>query len=1118
MAVGAIVLVAVLLPTIWAPAVESGRAGFAPLPRSGVPPHSGVGAPADRSLLDREDASTTGRLPYAPEPGVPLPLTGNSTFLGQLFGIPYAGGPPTPIANDTVTILDIDRTTVLASTLTNASGAYSVSIGRTGEFYVNSAPTGPWGGGWPASPAALSPTDFATFGQVSVNLFAYPRISYDNATFDLPGWNNLSTYLDNGNGNTSATYIQQPVLSWVQDGVYYINASDDLVFYSFANRTVTFLHSWLMLYTNLMSYAGWQNEFFLTQDGQYAYGAGCLGRCSSSALVTFFAVNLTTDQSFEHTFETFNVTYTVSNAQVNMVGVDGNASTAVLITDTGGLHMWNVWNDTEWVGGRLTYFEANNVYWVPYLNSFINFQAEGSRGDHLEQWRLTLDGSFVQTFSGQWYTGAFDANGVNGLYLNVTSHLLWTGVDYHGGIQTFAYNWSSNGTLDDEVYFYQSPANDSKYPNPVLIPQISSDEHRFTVVSSGPAFQTAWWPYGGNDSFVVDPVPGQIAFYSSNVSVDHLDNATYYPTQAYAHSYSLDGQFFNTSRLVTYYSYDCASNFNKNTTCPVAGSSPGTVPGTLYYVWRTGQSEFPTPTTNGQAETSAPPEPVLSLAKGADWINVSWNESESPIVNFTVLWGTNATNLSHSESVFAQNSSMNETGLLPGHTYYFRVSALNLHSEDAGASIHGTLAPNPALPTDLRTAAVNATNVTLVWTNPYETLLNDTVYVGSTCGPWTSVDSIGVTTRFLVANLSPLTHYCFAVAAWNSSGETSLSTPAVATTSGFPQAPTGLRVLPETTTSALLLWVNPPGGVVNVTIYLGLSCGNWSSEISAGAVTQYFLAGLHPNTVYCTTVGAWNDSGEGTRTLPIPLHTVPLVPSEATNLTIAAVNSTAVTLMWVLPAETADSGFQNVSLYRGAQCDQWTTVTSLGGVVNSWRVGGLAPFSTYVWAVAVWNGSGEGSLSECVSATTLADSNGVPHGTITNLTLVAIAPSSATLGWTYEPSPAAEGGENASYFVVFVGSSCATPAFSPVVHGSPTTVTGLLPATEYCFSVTAFFGDGTTVSGTSVSDQTPGLTTLTQGNPFPATPSLWVLGGLAAVVVALVAVERLLNRRRVRRT
>jgi hypothetical protein len=1105
-------------PTIPASAVESLGGGLASAPRSATRAHTPSSGPVDRALLNREDASTAGRIRGSPEPGVALPLTGNSTFLGQVFGIPYAGGPPTPIPNDTVNIVGIDRTTVLASNLTNASGAYSVSIGRTGEFYVSSAPTGPWGGGSPASPSALSPTDFSAFGQADVNLFAYPRISYDNATFDLPGWNNLSTYLDNGNGNTSLTYVQQPVLSWVQDGVYYINASNDLVFYSFANRSVTFLHSWLMLYTNLMSYAGWQNEFFLTQDGQYAYGAGCLSRCSSSALVTFFAVNLTTDQSFEHTFETFNATYTASNAQVNMVGVDGNASTAVLITDTGGLHMWNLWNETEWVGGRLTYFEANNVYWVPYLNSFVNFQAEGSRGDHLEQWRLTADGSFDQTFSGQWYTGAFVANGVNGLYLNVTSHLLWTGVDYHGGIQTFAYNWTSNGTLDDEVYFYQTPANGSKYPNPVLIPQISSDEHRFTVVSSGPAFQTAWWPYGGNDSFVVDPVPGHIAYYSSNVSVDHLDNSTYYPTQAYAHSFSLDGQFFNTSRLVTYYSYDCASNFNRNTTCPVAGSSPGTVSGTLYYVWRTGQSELPNPATNGQAETSAPPDPVLALAKGADWINVSWTEPESPILNYTVLWGTNATNLSISESVFAQNSSFNATGLLPGHTYYFRISALNLHSEDAGSSIHATLAPNPALPTDLRPTSVNATNVTLVWTNPLETLLNDTVYVGPSCGAWTSADSVGVATRFLVTALSPVTHYCFSVAAWNSTGETSLSTPTVVTTSGFPQPPTGLRVLPETITSVLVIWSNPPGPVVNVTIYLGTSCGNWTSEISAGAVTQYFLAGLHPNTAYCVTVGAWNESGEGGRSLPIPLHPVPLVPSEPTNLTASAVNSSAATLTWDLPAETPSSGFQNVSLYRGAECDEWTTVTSLGGVVDSWRVAGLAPFSAYVWAVAVWNVSGEGSLSDCASAMTLADSNGIPHGAVTNTTVLAIAPSSARLGWTYEPSPPVEGGENASYFVVLVGTSCATPLVSQVAHGSRATVAGLLPATEYCFTVTAFFGDGTSASGAAVSDQTPGLTTLTQGDPFPAVPSLWVLGGLAAAVVSLVAVERLTSRKRVGRT
>ena len=594
------------------------------------------------------------------------------------------------------------------------------------------------------------------------------------------------------------------------------------------------------------------------------------------------------------------------------------------------------------VGTKLTYFEANNAYWVPFLNSFVNFQAEGARGDHLEQWTLTPNGTFVPVFRGQWYTGGFVANGVNGLFLNLTAHLLWAGVDYQGGIQTFAYNWSANGTLDAERYFYESPANVSKYPNPRIVPQVSSDEHRFTVVGSGPAFQTAWWPYGGNESFAVDPTPGHIVFYSSNVSVDHLDNSSYYPTQAYAHWYSLDGQYFDTSRLISYYSYDCLDNFVHVTTCPVAGTSPGTVAGTVYYVWKTGLPEAANPTTNGQAQVGPPPEPVVRTTEGVDWVNVSWTDSETPLLNLTLSWGSSPGSWPFSTSLTSSNRSFNVTGLHPATFYEFRVVALNLHSADAGTIVNLTLKSDPDVPTDLRTVGVNATNASVAWTNPPDSLVNTTVYVGLTCGTWTQRNSAGVVAGYRIRGLAPQTRYCVEVGAWNVTGESPRSDALSVLTAGVPMAATNLVAIPLNDATIALSWSNPPGSLVNVTVFDGLECGAWTHGQSVGVVAEYLATGLLPDTTYCFSIQAWNASGAGPLSAPIRATPLRAPPDAPTELEVAAVSAYGENLTWVLPTGLRDTDLLNTSLYEGASCGNWSSVTDLGQVADAWQVTGLS--------------------------------------------------------------------------------------------------------------------------------------------------------------------------------
>ena len=196
---------------------------------------------------------------------------------------------------------------------------------------------------------------------------------YGNTTVELPGFECYGEYQNKPGG---ANDCQTPILSWTQDGVYYVNATSVRVFYSFANSTVYGIHPWTMLWQRFPSYDMIPNELFITQDGTYVYSWGTLTK--NSTTITGEAVNVSTDRIFEHNFTGVNTSNYTTNGQISMIGFDGNDSWMSLIEASAHILAYNIWSGVQSHGPVLGFFEANNVYWMPYLNAYVNVEAQGS--------------------------------------------------------------------------------------------------------------------------------------------------------------------------------------------------------------------------------------------------------------------------------------------------------------------------------------------------------------------------------------------------------------------------------------------------------------------------------------------------------------------------------------------------------------------------------------------------------------------------------------------------------------------------------------------------------------------------------------------------------------------
>ncbi|HYK92953.1 MAG TPA: fibronectin type III domain-containing protein [Thermoplasmata archaeon] len=626
---------------------------------------------------------STREVPYS---GSSYWINGTVTAASAARG-PVAGVAVTVVGRPCSGIASVATCPYVAANTTNSSGFYSVLV-PPGYYFVYANNTTSWGGDWSAVTVTSS--------DLTVNLLGYPWITFGNATFVLPDWNNLSRYASNCNAQGpcgSGVYgTQCPLLSWTDDGVYYVNATGRLVHFWFSNQTVQDVGYWRYLYDDLMDYQGIENTDWITEDGSYVYEFGCSSDCSSATHPSLFAINTTTGRTFNHTFLSVPISALTSNTQLNLIGEDGNSSVAVLMGDGSSLVGYNLWNNTEWNLGTLSYFEANNNYWIPQYNSFFNIEADGSSGDHIQQLRLEgpapgtrLVPVYTTTFASQ-----FTVNGVNGMYTNVTAHTLVVSELMGGGpVLTQRFNLDRSGQLTGSYLTYADQTF-GHWPDDSVPPNTWSSEHRPTVVSDGPMFNGIWNGLFDNNSWLFEPSSGR--FLESNLTYD-LPGYGSTLRESSQNPAAVEGLFSNTSYSIISESVNCRHN---GTTCPIRGTAGGTVAGTIWWSWKSGLPEFPFPTGLAGAETLPPSPVILTVRPNDTTVALSWIVPASDanrVVNYTLFWGVAGGPFTNVVDLWGQNRSETVGGLLPQTAYSFCLEAWNLHWHNACAPVNVTTTP-----------------------------------------------------------------------------------------------------------------------------------------------------------------------------------------------------------------------------------------------------------------------------------------------------------------------------------------------------------------------------------------------------------------------------------------
>ena len=418
------------------------------------------------------------------------------------------------------------------------------------------------------------------------------------------------------------------------------------------------------------------------------------------------------------------------------------------------------------------------------------------------------------------------------------------------------------------------------------------------------------------------------------------------------------------------------------------------------------------------------------------------------------------------------------TGLAPGSTRYYRVSAINSAGVGPASNVaDATTNPvRPGAPTNLEATAAGETRIDLAWDAPaYDggaEISGYRVEMSQNNGQsWTILQgSTGSgATIWSHTDLEPATSLLYRVRAINRAGIGPASIPAGATTDAAPpDAPTDLTATARGTSQIDLEWTAPEysGGVplTGYRIEVSKDGGSrWETLEAEVPLTpaRYSHKGLDPATTRHYRVSAINTAdlvGDPSETAFAT--TDARAPDPPTNLTAVADGTSRIDLTWTAPGYDGGAAVTayriEVSVDRGLV---WRDlVANTGGTRTTYAHTGLAPASTRHYRVSAINRVGAGDPSNEAHATTDATVPDAP----TALTATAEDHQRIDLDWD---APRFDGGAGISGYRIEVSENAGSTWTDLVANtGSASTAyshEGLMPASTRHYRVSAINRVGT---------------------------------------------------------
>ena len=515
----------------------------------------------------------------------------------------------------------------------------------------------------------------------------------------------------------------------------------------------------------------------------------------------------------------------------------------------------------------------------------------------------------------------------------------------------------------------------------------------------------------------------------------------------------------------------------------------------------TGSASTPAHATTASATAPDAPTDLSATADGQTAIDLSWtapaSDGGTEITGYRIEVSPNGTSnwTNQVANTGNANTSYSHTGLSPGTTRHYRVSAINTAGIGAASNVDDATTDAATAPTAPRSLTANASGQTIInlnWTAPASNggadISGYRIEVSTNGGSsFSQLVASQSTTTYSHTGLSAGTARHYRVRAMNTAGNSAWSNTANATTATptatAPGAPTSLTATADGPTTINLAWEAPSstGGAditgYNIEVSATGQADSWSDLVANTRSTSrsYADTGLNAVTTRYYRVRAINAAGTGAASNEDDATTAAATaPGAPTDLSATADGQTTIDLSWTAPTNT---GGVDITGYRievsPNGTSNWTNqVANTGDANTSYSHTGLTAGTTRHYRVSAINTVGTGTASNVATATTATPTVTAP-GAPTGLTATADGQTTIDLEWT---APTNTGGAPITGYQIEFSTNSGS-SFSNLVAntGSAATTyshTGLTAGTRRDYRVSAINSAGSGSASTAANATT----------------------------------------------
>ncbi len=426
-------------------------------------------------------------------------------------------------------------------------------------------------------------------------------------------------------------------------------------------------------------------------------------------------------------------------------------------------------------------------------------------------------------------------------------------------------------------------------------------------------------------------------------------------------------------------------------------------------------------------KAATPPDAPTNLTATADGrttINISWTapvETGGAPVDYNVFYSTSGRQPWNAVVNRTTKTSASDTGLDPGTTRYYRVTARNKEGFSDGIDTpSGTTtdeATRPGDPTSLSATVTGPTTISLSWGPPTDdggspiTLYEIRIVRNSDAQIAVSTTVEPTVTSYMATGLTPSTQYAIGVAARNSIGFSTSSILATTDAAMRPDAPRNLTATASGQTIINLAWEVPSsdGGAAISGYRVQWSANgtsNWQnvSPAHTGTERSYSDTGLSAGTTRHYRVYARNSVGDSNS----PSNTDDATTAAATrpgaprNLTATASGQTIINLAWDIPSSNGGTAISGYRVQWSANGNSgWTNVSPAHtGTGRSYSDTELSAGTTRHYRVYARNSVGDSTNPSNTDDATTSTPTATRPAAPTGLTATAAGQTTINLSWT----------------------------------------------------------------------------------------------------------------------